>query len=153
MILEVVSRFWISDSAERESFNITIESIVEVAGFSGEQVAGIAGEYRIDHREPPKSVCATPHGIPINKWTHVAIVRRKIDDDQYEYRWYFDGVEDSFQTTIVDGPLPSSGVWTIGGRPGFPARVLIDEVRFWSGPAGKNEMMINRQGDRTRRSR
>ena len=120
------SVFWTAstDVGDKNRFNLDLKTFDKHAGLGG------------DFRSPDGSIhriSKTSHGIPKSEWLHIAIVRRKLDDGRHRFEWYFNSKLDSFQTQEVDGKLPDSTTWTIGGRPGFHVPMLIDEVRLWRG--------------------
>lgn len=73
--------------------------------------------------------------LPLNRWVHVAIVRR---DNVYSL--YEDGTPVA-SATDASPDLPSAIGWTISGRPGFRFRGLLDEVRLSTGALAPSEFL------------
>jgi hypothetical protein len=102
----------------------------------------VSGDFRSTASGGGATSISTPDhntGVPLteDQWHHVAIVRTdntpgdKTDFD-FSWDWYFDGVVSPSQHATTNVPLPTQDIfgWTIAGRPGFPFRALIDEVRM-----------------------
>lgn len=94
------------------------------------------GIFNFDYRDPIRN--SPLHGqlaglngvaVPVNTWTHIAIVRIIDSATQHTYRTYRNGV---LMSTVTDtNPnLPTSTGWTISGRSGFILNGFVDEVRF-----------------------
>jgi serine/threonine protein kinase len=83
----------------------------------------------VDYREPNSALHRlmpenTTFAVPLNTWTHVAIVRTT-----NTYRFYRNGVL-VHTATDTDPHLPDGTAWAIGGPPKGAFIGLIDEVRF-----------------------
>jgi hypothetical protein len=74
--------------------------------------------------------------VTFNEWHHIAIVRRTVGDNLYEFDNYYD-----YQLISTTGPwnpggthtnFPDAAAWYIAGRAGVPSQLngLIDEFRM-----------------------
>lgn len=101
----------------------------------------ISGDWRAPGPSGPFNIAGGGHnnGNPLteDEWHHVAIVRNDdtpgdSNDYAFTWEWYIDGVLSPNHTVSTTAPTPSPDFvgWTIAGRPGFPFRALIDEVRL-----------------------
>lgn len=89
------------------------------------------GVFNFDYREPN----GTLHGVlgsfnvPLDTWTHIAIVRTVDSSIQHTYRTYRNGI---LITAVRDmNPnLPTSMGWTLSGRNDFFFDGFVDEIRF-----------------------
>lgn len=79
-------------------------------------------------------------GVPFNQWTHVAMVRRFVNTDVYDWEWYVNGILRS--TERSDTVMPGSATWSIGGRPGCcPYNGKVDEVRMTAAALGAEDFI------------
>ena len=131
--------FWTNspEEGDRNRFNIRIETFQN----SQKIISGIGADYRDPDGKNVFGISTSSHGLEVGKWYHVAILRRDLGNDGFSYEWYFNGQIDDFQSQTTAGSLPRALTWTIGGRPGFPANVLIDEVRLWRGIISPNQFL------------
>lgn len=101
----------------------------------------VSGDWRAPGAAGPHNIAGNGHnnGMPLTEdaWHHIAIVRvdntpANTTDYNFTWNWYLDGVLSPNHTisTTAPTPLPDFVGWTIAGRPGFPFRALIDEVRL-----------------------
>ena len=119
-------------SGDQNRFNVDLRTAVKTASLSG--------DFREVDGAGPHKIIESPRALPKATWVHVAIVRRKLAGDTYRFDWYFDGQLDAAQSSTTSAPFPDSVAWTIGGRPGFPVGILIDEIRFWDGAIWASEL-------------
>ena len=117
---------------DQNRFNVDLKTAVKTASLSG--------DFREVDGTGPHKIIESPRALPKATWVHVAIVRRKLTADSYRFDWYFDGQLDATQSSITSAPFPDSVAWTIGGRPGFPVGILIDEIRMWDGALWASEL-------------
>ena len=118
-------------AGDQNRFNLDLKTEVKTANLSG--------DYRETDGGGPHKIIENPRALPKATWVHVAIVRRKLSGDSYRFDWYFDGQLDADQSSTTSAPFPDNVAWTIGGRPGFPVGILIDEIRFWEGALWSSE--------------
>lgn len=113
----------------------------------------ISGDWRAPGSAGPHDIAANGHnnGNPLSEdaWHHIAIVRSdnspaNTSDYNFTWNWYIDGVlsPNHTKTTTAPTPLPDFVGWTLAGRPGFPFRALIDEVRL-TAAALTNDKFLN----------
>ena len=119
-------------TGDQNRFNVDLKTAVKTASLSG--------DFREVNGAGPHKIIDSPRALPKATWVHVAIVRRKLAGDSYRFDWYFDGQLDAAQSSTTSAPFPDSVAWTIGGRPGFPVGILIDEIRFWDGAIWASEL-------------
>ena len=119
-------------SGDRNRFNIDLKTLVKVAE--------IGGDFREVDGTGPHKVAGAPLRIPKARWVHIAIVRRKLASGKFRFDWYLDGQPRPSLSSTSQAPFPVGDAWTIGGRPGFPAGVLVDEVRLWDGALWSGEL-------------
>ena len=126
---EHTSIFWTHNSETDDNrYNIYINP----SDGSGSNF-NLAGDYREDH---PSDETGEPHPIgsqvlPADTWVHYAIVRRDLGGGNHEYRHYLNYNIVVCNTVLDLGANPPTATdWTIAGRAGFPAEILIDEIRF-----------------------
>lgn len=131
------------DGSDTNRFNVSINP-----------GGGIASDYR----DPNGTATGTQGtGIPIDVWSHLALVRTDNGVAGHHYQWFVDGLP-QLSATVATPSLPNSEAWTIGGRPGGPSEagfpddmgwgvdVIIDEVRFSRGARLPESFLINEGG-------
>ena len=140
-----VSIFWTNgvDNADDNRFNFFFNS--------GPTDGKIGADYRYSSGGVPANPFIGPiQGAlryPTDGWSHLAVNRSVLDDTNYLWEWYINGVINEGQTTTTERAMPQANQWLIAGRQNLPSfRGFIDEIRIESGrildPSEMNTVQI-----------
>lgn len=129
------SLFWTRpDNTDRNRFNIAINP---------------NGGFGFDYRDPSGVLHLKPANqslfqIPLNTWTHIAIVR---DTQSAAPAHIYDVYVDGFYAATQVDPNPnlptSDQAWQISGRSGFYFIGSVDEIRFTARKLDPSEFLIS----------